>query len=120
MPWSGGALTPRLCAKMDAHLVNQIPEDAGKRCSTRKGEEGYKVCGGTRTGEPPEAVRDLGAGQGRQRGGGEPMRNDRKCSHATRGVETSGRVWRGSGVYDVQVDSVPRRDRMWGAGDIER
>ena len=53
-------------------------------------------------------------------GGGERMRNDRRCSYATRGVETSGRVWRGSGVYDIHADSVPRQDRMWGEGETER
>ena len=39
---SGGALTPHPCAEMDTHLVIQTLEDAGKRRSTREGEEGHK------------------------------------------------------------------------------
>ena len=35
------------------------------------------------------------------------------------GEETSSRGWRGSGVDNVQVDGVPRRERKWVSGDTE-
>ena len=43
-----------------------MPEDSGKRRSTRDDEEGHTGYRGIRMGEPPEAVRDLGTGQGQQ------------------------------------------------------
>ena len=66
---SGDTLAPRPLTKMNTHSGNQTPEDSGKRRITRDVEEGHKVDGETRISKPPEAVRDLGAGQGRQRGG---------------------------------------------------
>ena len=32
--------------------------------------------------------------------------------HTAQGAETSIRGWRGAGVYNVQVDGVPRRERI--------
>ena len=37
----------------------------------------------------------------------------------SQGAETSGGGWRVEGGGKVQVDSVPLRRRMWGAGDIK-
>ena len=43
--------------------------------------------------------------------------NNNRCRHAAWGTETSGRGWRESGVDNFQVDSVPRWERRWGAGE---
>ena len=69
-------------------------------------------------GAPLEAVRDLGAGQGRKRGRKRTRKNDRFW-HVARGAETSDRGWWEAGLEDIQVDGVPRRERGWGAGDTE-
>ena len=54
------------------------------------------------------------------KGGGERTRNNGRCRHVARGAETSGRGWQVAGVDDVRVDGVPRWDRRWVAGEIER
>ena len=99
-------------------MVIQTPEDPRKRRSKREDEEGNTGDGGTHTGKPPEAVRDLGAGQVRQRGD-KRTRNGRRFRHAAWGAETSDRGWQRAGVEYVQVDGVPRREKRWGAGDTE-
>ena len=40
--------------------------------------------------------------------------------HAARDVETSGEVWWVTGVGDVQLDGVSRREKRGGAGSTER
>ena len=74
---------------------------------------------------PPGADRDLGAGQGRQRG--DERTQETASDVGTRcGVQTqsqaaeAGGGWRVAGVDDVQVDGVSLRERRWGAGATER
>ena len=47
------------------------------------------------------------------------MRNNGRCRHIVWGAETSGRGWRGAGVDNVQVNTVPLRERSWRAGERE-
>ena len=61
-------------------------------------------------GKPPDAFRDLGAGQGRQRGI-KCTSNNGRFRHAARDTETRGRGWQGVGLENVQVDFVPRQER---------
>ena len=68
--------------------------------------------------EPPEAFRDLGAGQGRQMEG-EQTRSDGRSRKAVRVAETSSRGCQGVGVDNIQVDNVPLRERSWGEGETE-
>ena len=69
-------------------------------------------------GEPPEAVKDLDAGQGRQRGD-EQTRSDGRDRNAAQGAETSGRGWWEVGMDNIQVDGVPLKERRWGARETE-
>ena len=66
---------------------NQTQEDYRNRCSIREGDEGHRGDGGTRTVKPLEAVRDLGAGRGWQRGG-KLTRKEGRCRHAARGADS--------------------------------
>ena len=69
--------------------------------------------------ELPEAVKDLGAGRGRQRGDKHTSYNGR-CRHAERGAEKIDRGCQVAGVGAFQVDSFPLRKRRWGEGVIEK
>ena len=66
---------------------------------------------------PPEDYRDLGVGQGRQRGERTSTGNGVWLRHATRGTGTSNRGWQVEGAGDVQVGSALHWERMWGAGE---
>ena len=63
---------------------------------------------------PPGADRDLGAGQGQQRGGvkvmGHILETGIQCGAQRQEAEA------GKGVGDVQVDGALCRDRRWGVG----
>ena len=49
-------------------------------------------------------------------GGDNGHRNGSRRRHATRGVDTSGGIWKVAGVGDPQVDGGLRQERWRGAG----
>ena len=65
----------------------------------------------------PGADRDLGAGQGWQRGDHTVPVNGGRRRHTERGAGTSGGGWRVAGAGDVQVGGVSHQERRWGAGE---
>ena len=82
-------------------MSDQTPEDAGKWCniSKEKRDTRYEY---TRVSEPPEGVRELSAGQGKQRGG-KRMRDNGRYRHVAKGAETRGISWHGAGLEVVYV-----------------
>ena len=65
----------------------------------------------------PGADRDLGAGQGRQRGDHTITGNGGRCRHTTWGAGKSGGGWWMAGAGNVQVGGASHQERMWGAGE---
>ena len=48
---------------------------------------------------------------------GKPTSNDGRYRHEEHGTKTSGRGWRGVGVYGVQVYSIPKQEKRQRAGE---
>ena len=65
---------------------------------------------------PPGDYRDLGAGQGRQRGERTVTGNGGRRRHAARGSGPRDRGSRGASIGDVQVGSDSHQERRWVAG----
>ena len=121
MTWSGGALSYHPRAKTPTRKRNKAPEDAGRQRNTQ-GSRGIdtRETEVPTTGEPPRGQQVPGCRPWAENGGrtGAGKINSRR--RAERSAETSVRGWRVTGVGDVQVDSAPRQERIWGAGATKR
>ena len=69
---------------------------------------------------PPGSGRDLGLGQGQQRGGHTVTGNGGRHRHATQGTETTSGGWWVAGAGDVQVGGASLQERNRVAGATQR